>query len=127
MLLGAISLLLATAAVGHPTGRVAAPIAGRDVDLAYPYNGPEIPIGDPGNPTLDASKGGFQRIWQPPAVTPTPGKKVTNNINVISSALFPGGINIHFQTPYGIGGEPCVEWGEKRNKLKKLAKGKTTT
>lgn len=121
----AVSLLLATAGQAAVVPRE--PLVAREVDTSFPYNGPEIPFGDPVNPTLDGSKGGYPRLWEPPAVTPPPGNTVTNNINVISSALFPGGINIHFQTPFGIGCDPVIEWGESKDKLKKKSKGKTTT
>jgi acid phosphatase len=99
----------------------------RDVDTSYPYKGPQIPVGDPVNPTLDGSKGGFPRLWEAPAVTPPPGVKVSNNINVISTALFPGGVNVHFQTPFGIGGAPKVKFGCDPKNLDQEAEGSTTS
>lgn len=99
----------------------------RYVDTTHPYVGPVIPIGDPANPTLDASKGGYPRLWEPPAVSPPPGVAVTNNINVISTALFPGGVNVHFQTPYGIGGRPVVKYGKHPHELDQEATGTTHT
>lgn len=101
--------------------------AKRYVDTTYPYTGPEIPVGDPFNPTLDASKGGFPRLYEPPAVSPPPGAVVTNNINVISTALFPGGVNVHFQTSFGIGGAPVVKYGRDPKQLDQEATGTTHT
>lgn len=101
----------------------------RDVDTMYPYTGPEIPIGDLSDQTVQGNGKGdsYKRLRMPPAVTPAPGSTVTNNINVISTSYFPNGVNIHFQTPFGIGGEPCVYWGESPFKLKKVSKGSTHT
>lgn len=105
----------------------AAHIEARDVDTMYPYTGPEVPVGDLTDQTVQGNGKGYPRLREPPAVTPAPGSKVTNNINVISTALFPGGINIHFQTPFGIGCSPVVNWGASATKLKGQAKGSTHT
>lgn len=43
----------------------------RDVDLRYPYTGPEIPIGDWVDATVNGNGKGFIRLVEPPAV---PGK-----------------------------------------------------
>jgi acid phosphatase len=101
----------------------------RDVDTLYPYTGPAIPIGDLSDQTVQGNGNGkgYKRLRMPPAVTPTPGLEVTNNINVISTSYFPGGVNIHFQTPFGIGCEPYVYWGESPTKLKRVAHGYTHT
>ena len=64
----------------------------------------------------------FPRLVEPPAVTPK-HKNPSNNVNVISLAYVPGGINIHYQTPFGLGEVPSVWWGEDAKKLGKLAKG----
>lgn len=102
-----------------------APAPAPDVDTTYPYLGPKVPIGDPLDQVVQqAGNGkGFARLTEPPAVRPT--GKVTNNINVISTAYIPDGMNIHFQTAFGIGGEPCVNWGEDPNNLCKNTKGAT--
>jgi acid phosphatase len=113
-----LSGLLATLIQAAPTP---------DVDTSYPYTGPAIPVADPVNssPVPGASIKGFPRLYEKPAVRPLPGVKVTNNINVISTAFFPGGINIHFQTPFDIGGEPCVNWGTSKDSLSTNTKGYT--
>lgn len=121
----AFAVLALLGAVAH-----AAP-AKRDVDTTYPYTGPAIPVGDVVNPSVDnGGKGngkGYPRLWEHPAVYPAPGAYPTNNINVISSAYFPGGINIHFQTPFGIGANPVVQYGSSKNKLDQTATGFTHT
>lgn len=99
----------------------------RDVDTTYPYTGPEVPIGDLMDPTIEGNGKGFIRVREPPAVTPAPGITVTNNINVISTALLNGGIQIHFQTPFGIGNDPKVLYGTSPTKLNKSASGTTNT
>lgn len=97
----------------------------RDVDTAYPYTGPEIPIGDLVDQTVKGNGKGYRRLREPPAVRPH--GEVTNNINVISTAFWPGGINIHFQTPFGIGGDPRVFYGDTPDKLSRVATGTTHT
>ena len=96
-----------------------------DVDTAYPYTGPEIPVGDPVNQSPTDNTKGYARLWEKPAVQPPPGVTATNNINVISTAFFPGGINIHFQTPFDIGGQACVNWGTSKESLTTNTKGYT--
>lgn len=97
-----------------------------DVDTTYPYLGPKVPIGDPLDQVVQqAGNGkGYARLTEPPAVTPG-YKNPTNNINVISTAYLPDGMNVHFQTPFGLGGEPCVNWGEDASNLCKNTKGAT--
>lgn len=97
----------------------------RDVDTAYSYNGPEIPIGDLVDISVKGNGTGYRRLREPPAVRPH--GEVTNNINVISTAFWPGGMNVHFQTPFGIGEDPRVFYGESKDKLKRVAKGTTHT
>ena len=99
------------------------------VDTLYPYIGPAIPIADLVDHTVNgnASTPGFKRLWEAPAVMPPSGQTVMNNINVISLSYIPGGMNIHFQTPHGIGGEACVDWGEAPGQLWTNTKGTTTT
>lgn len=96
-----------------------------DVYPGYDYKGPAVPVGDPVNLSPTDNTKGYPRLYEKPAVRPLPGVTVTNNINVISTAFFPGGINIHFQTPFDIGGEACVNWGTDRNDLSTNTKGYT--
>ena len=96
------------------------------VDTSHPYTGPSIPSGDVADPSLTGNGTGFVRLYEAPAVSPPPGQKVTNNINVISLSYIPDGMNIHFQTAFGFGGEACVEWGG-TGSLGNLTKGATMT
>jgi len=121
------AILPLVAAAPAPVAPAAAEAVKRDVDTLYPYTGPEIPIGDLSDQTVQGNGKGYKRLRMPPAVTPAPGSTVTNNINVISTAFFPGGVNVHFQTPFGIGCDPVVYWGEDPKKLKKKATGFTHT
>ncbi|KAK4246242.1 Metallo-dependent phosphatase-like protein [Corynascus novoguineensis] len=108
------------ALTGHPAA--AKPI----VDTAYPYTGPDVPVGDWVNPTVKGNGKGFPRLVEPPAVKPATANP-TNNINVISLAYLPGGINIHFQTPFGLGEVPSVLWGTKPDRLHRKATGTSHT
>ncbi|KAJ7725426.1 Metallo-dependent phosphatase-like protein [Mycena maculata] len=123
MSLAAFILLLFFA----PSILAIAPPFRRDVDTTYPYMGPAIPIADPVDQTVNGDGTGYPRLWEAPAVEPTLGTLPTNNINVINLAYLDGGMNIHFQTPYGIGGQPCVKWGPERNDLSKSTCGSTAT
>lgn len=96
------------------------------VDQRYPYTGPAIPVGDWVDPTVNGNGKGFPRLVEPPAVKPR-SSHPTNNINVISLAYIPNGIHIHFQTPFGIGGNPSVKWGESSHQLNQVAHGYTNT
>lgn len=69
---------------------------------------------------------GFNRLTEPPAVKPKKNKP-TNNVNVISTAYIPGGISIHYQTPFGLGEAPTVLWGMSPDSLSNVATGATTT
>jgi acid phosphatase len=80
------------------------------VDETYPYKGPAIPVGDWVDPTVNGNGKGFPRLIEAPAVQPK-SENPTNNINVISMAYLPKGINIHYQTPFGLGEPPKVKWG----------------
>ena len=82
-----------------------------DVDTRYPYTGAAVPFGDILDPTINGNGKGLVRLSEPPAVSPPLGVHPTNNINVISMGYVPTGMNIHFQTPFGIGGDPVVHWG----------------
>ena len=100
--------------------------AKRDVYTNYPYTGPAIPIADWADQTVNGNGQGFTRLNEPPADWPATTNP-TNNINTISSAYVPGGINIHFSTPFGINAEPCVDYGTDQYNLDTNVKGKTTT
>lgn len=95
------------------------------VDTTYTYTGPAVPIADPVNPTLTYNGTGLPRLSEPPAVRPPPGSNPTNNINVIALSYIPGGMNVHFQTPFGLDGEACVNWGTDKNNLSTNTKGNT--
>lgn len=96
------------------------------VDDRYPYTGPEVPVGDWVDPTINGNGKGFTRLVEPPAVKPA-SDKPTNNINVISTSYLPNGINIHFQTPFGLGVAPSVHWGLLPELLFFYAAGATRT
>src|ERR1700722_17292111 len=103
MKVDSLSALLALSAVA-----AASPIK-RTVDTMYPYTGPDVPVGDWVDPTVNGNGKGFPRLVEPPAVKPASANP-TNNINVISLAYLPKGMNIHFQTPFGLGVAPSVAW-----------------
>ncbi|KAI1623513.1 acid phosphatase AphA [Exophiala viscosa] len=96
------------------------------VDTTYPYAGPAIPVGDWVDPTVNGNGKGFPRLMEPPAVTPS-SKNPTNNINVIQLSYLPTGINIHYQTPFGIGETPVVRWGTSASNLNNTASGYSRT
>ncbi|KAG5803551.1 hypothetical protein H9Q74_012958 [Fusarium xylarioides] len=86
------------------------------VDETYPYNGPDIPIGDWVDHTIKGDKhNGFIRLVEPPAVHP--GYNGGNTV----------GINIHYQTPFGLGVAPSVYWGTSASDLNNVAIGSTVT
>jgi hypothetical protein len=119
------SLVGAAAFLASPIGAAPAPtIEERDVDTKYPYTGPEVPIGDWVDPTINGNGKGFARLVEAPAVTPK-SKHPTNNINVISVSYVPNGINIHFQTPFGLTEPPTIKWGYSNWLLPWTAKGTT--
>ncbi|KAL6694331.1 Metallo-dependent phosphatase-like protein [Trichoderma pleuroticola] len=96
------------------------------VDELYPYTGPKVPVGDWLNPTVNGNGKGFVRLVEPPAVKPATSNP-TNNVNVISLAYVPNGINIHYQTPFGLGEAPSVVWGTSASDLSNTATGKSVT
>ncbi|KUI72504.1 Acid phosphatase [Cytospora mali] len=96
-----------------------------DVDTMYPYTGPTIPIGDWVDPTVNGNGKGYPRLVEPPAVNPK--GNATNNINVISLSYIPSGVNVHFQTAFGLNEQPTVFWGEAPKNLTCMTKGQTTT
>lgn len=98
----------------------------RDVYTNYPYNGPAIPIGDPVDQTVNGNGKGFPRLHEPPAVQPS-SPNATNNINTIALAYVPGGMNIHFSTPFGLDGKPSVKYGSDASQLTMNATGSTKT
>ena len=98
----------------------------RDVDTRYPYKGPAVPVFDWVDPTVNGNGKGFTRLTEPPAVKPEHAKP-SNNINVINMAYVPGGMNIHFQTAFGLGENPSVAWGSSSGDLSHTATGSSTT
>ncbi|CAI7586902.1 acid phosphatase [Penicillium manginii] len=108
-------LALSVAVNGHPT-----------VDTTYAYKGPEVPVGDWVDPTINGNGKGFSRLVEPPAVKPA-SSHPTNNVNVISLSYIPDGIHIHYQTPFGLGKAPAVKWGKNPHKLDRVAKGYSHT
>ncbi|KAJ4155504.1 hypothetical protein LMH87_000744 [Akanthomyces muscarius] len=107
-----VGLLSATLATAKPT-----------VDESYPYKGPETPIGDWVNPTVKGNSKGYVRLVEPPAVKPA-SSNPTNNVNVISiSYAGSAGVNIHYQTPFGLGDAPTVSWGTSRDSLDQTVHG----
>ncbi|UKZ81560.1 hypothetical protein TrVFT333_009332 [Trichoderma virens FT-333] len=95
-------------------------------DELYPYTGPKIPVGDWLDPTVNGNGKGFVRLVEPPAVKPA-SSNPTNNVNVISISYVPNGINIHYQTPFGLGEAPSVVWGTSASDLSNTATGKSVT
>lgn len=111
------------------TESFASPVQGKEkrvVDTRYPYKGPAVPIADWQDQTVNGNGKGFYRVSEPPAVMPKM-KKPTNNINVINMAYVPGGMNIHFQTAYGLGVNPEVKWGTSASDLCNTATGSSST
>lgn len=104
-----------------------APPFRRDLATDYPYVGPEVPIMDPVDQTVNGDGKGYPRLYEAPAVEPVIGTVPTNNINVINMAYVPGGMNIHFQTPYGIGCAPYVKYSTDPTSLDQTAYGWTST
>jgi hypothetical protein len=96
------------------------------VDETYPYTGPAVPVGDWVDPTVNGNGKGFPRLVEPPAVKPARANP-TNNINVISLSYLPQGINIHYQTPFGLGVAPSVRWGISATNLNRQARGSSQT
>ncbi|KAL7783600.1 Metallo-dependent phosphatase [Trichoderma ceciliae] len=96
------------------------------VDELYPYTGPKVPVGDWVDPTIKGNGEGFIRLVEPPAVKPA-STNPTNNVNVISLSYVPNGINIHYQTPFGLGESPSVIWGTSASELSNTATGKSVT
>jgi acid phosphatase len=96
------------------------------VDESYPYTGPAVPVGDWVDPTINGNGKGFPRLVEPPAVVPS-STKPTNNINVIALSYIPQGINIHYQTPFGLGVAPSVKWGTSATDLDSTVTGLSRT
>lgn len=118
-----VGALLTSASVAAPLD---AKIKDRDVDTRYPYKGPTVVVADWVDPTVNGNGKGFYRINEPPAVKPKHANP-SNNVNVISMAYVPGGINIHYQTAFGLGEAPVVMWGRTPDDLRHTATGATTT
>lgn len=96
------------------------------VDTTYAYTGPAIPVGDWVDPTVNGNGKGFPRLVEPPAVKPST-KNPANNVNVIQLSYLPNGINVHYQTPFGLGVSPTIIWGTTAGKLDSQAYGYTRT
>lgn len=109
------------------TPSTAAPTQGkRDVDTRFPYTGPAVPVGDWVDATVKGNGKGFIRLIEGPAVAPS-SQNATNSINVISLAYIPGGMTVHFQTPFGLDDVPTVHWGPSAEDLCYMTTGYTTT
>ncbi|KID78034.1 Acid phosphatase [Metarhizium brunneum] len=91
-------------------------------DERYPYNGPDVPIGDWVDKTVEGNGKGFPRLVEPPAVKPARANP-SNNVNVISLSYAGNGVNIHYQTPFGLGASPSVAWGTSAGSLTSIATG----
>jgi len=105
---------------------VSLPLERRDVYTNYPYTGPAVPIADWVDQSINGNGKGFIRLVEKPAVKPSK-KNPTNNINTIKLSYVPGGINVHFSTPFGLGVAPSLMYGTDSGNLKKTATGATTT
>ncbi|OBT80077.1 hypothetical protein VF21_01118 [Pseudogymnoascus sp. 05NY08] len=114
--------LFVLGALTTATNAVPAPV----VDTVYTYTGPDVPIGDWVDPTINGNGKGYKRLVEPPAVKPA-SENPTNNVNVISLAYLPDGMNVHYQTPFGLGVSPSVKWGTDPNKLDQIATGNSHT
>ncbi|KZO93124.1 acid phosphatase AphA [Calocera viscosa TUFC12733] len=115
-----------TTAVAGALAAALVSAAPQAIDTTFPYTGPAIPVGDLVDQTVNGNGKGFPRLVEHPAVKPSTANP-SNNINVISYSYLPDGVHIHFQTPFGIGGEPCVNWGTQADKLWHNTKGTTRT
>lgn len=51
----------------------------------------------------------------------------SNNVNVVNMAYVPGGINIHYQTAFGLGEAPSIIWGKTPGDLCNVARGASNT
>lgn len=123
----ALFSLLSPAALAIPVGDDdSSNLRKRWVDETYPYTGPAVPIADWVDPTVNGNGKGFPRLVEPPAVQPA-SKNPTNNINVIALSYVPGGVNIRYQTPFGLGEAPSVKWGQSRGDLYYTATGASIT
>jgi len=98
----------------------------RYVDETYPYTGPAVPVGDWVDPSVNGNGKGFPRLVEPPAVRPATSNP-SNNVNVIALSYIPNGINIHYQTPFGLGEDPSVQWGTSQIDLGYTATGSSHT
>ncbi|KAJ1559315.1 hypothetical protein HK405_011117 [Cladochytrium tenue] len=122
----ALSAATAASLVVVASGRLSAAAPAADVDERFPYTGPDVPIGDWVDQTVNGNGKGFPRLVEPPAVRPS-GPNPTNNVNVIALSYIPRGVNVHFQTPFGLGEPPAVRWGRDASHLDSLATGSTHT
>ncbi|XHF98793.1 hypothetical protein AWENTII_002331 [Aspergillus wentii] len=110
-----IPLVLAAAVQARPV-----------VDDRFPYTGPAVPVGDWVDPSVNGNGKGFPRLVEPPAVKPKSAHP-SNNVNVVSLSYLPDGVNIHYQTPFGLGQAPSVKWGKKKGELGNVTRGYSHT
>ncbi|KAL2824237.1 Metallo-dependent phosphatase-like protein [Aspergillus cavernicola] len=96
------------------------------VDTRYPYTGPDVPVGDWVDPTINGNGKGYPRLVEAPAVKPRTAHP-TNNVNVISLSYVPDGMHIHYQTPFGLGQAPSIRWGKDPQRLDRVAHGYSHT
>lgn len=124
-----LAIMIAKTASAIAAGFVLASVAQAKptVDTSAPYTGPKTPIGDWVNQDVNGNGKGYPRLSEPPAVKPATANP-TNNINVISIAYAGAdGVNIHYQTPFGLTEDPTVQWGSDANKLSNKATGASHT
>jgi hypothetical protein len=116
-----LSIVASVVALAAVVAAVPAPVY-----TNHPYTGPAVPIGDWVDNTINGNGKGFPRLAMPPAVRPG-SDSPTNNINVISLSYMPSGVNVHFQTPFGLSSTPKVSWGTSASSLTQSTTGVTRT
>lgn len=115
----------ATIAAGFVLASIAQ--ARPDVDTSAPYTGPVTPVGDWVDQDVNGNGKGYPRLVEPPAVKPAHDNP-TNNINVIALAYAGNdGVNIHYQTPFGLTDKPTIEWGTDAKSLSQKATGQSSS
>ena len=76
--------------------------------------------------TVNGDGTGFPRLVEPPAVKPASANP-TNNVNVVALSYIPDGMSIHYQTPFGLGEAPSIQWGTTATDLDYHATGYSHT